>query len=124
MNLSKKRRAEIREMFGGKCAYCGVELGKGWHVDHVEPVFRFGDDKKMLHPENDRQDNLYPACLSCNIDKGRLPLEDWRHYLSERLIDLLRKYQPKFRHAERFERITVNPEPLVFWFEKWRAEHE
>lgn len=26
--------------YGGKCAYCGCELQKGWHVDHIEPVKR------------------------------------------------------------------------------------
>lgn len=25
MKLTKKQRAELREKFGGRCAYCGVE---------------------------------------------------------------------------------------------------
>lgn len=32
---------------GGRCAYCGCELGEKWHADHVKPVIRFAGN--MLH---------------------------------------------------------------------------
>ena len=35
-----KDRQTIFEKYGGKCAYCGCELQKGWHMDHAEPVER------------------------------------------------------------------------------------
>jgi 5-methylcytosine-specific restriction endonuclease McrA len=40
--LSKAQQREaLRMKFGGKCAYCGCDLTeKGWHADHVEPVWR------------------------------------------------------------------------------------
>ncbi len=41
MALTKKQRAELRMKFGGRCAYCGCELGEKWHADHVKPVIRF-----------------------------------------------------------------------------------
>ena len=47
MALTKKQRAELRMKFGGRCAYCGCELGDKWHADHVQPVIRFGG--QMLH---------------------------------------------------------------------------
>ena len=40
MNLSKAQRVELLAKYGGKCAYCGVPLGKGWHADHLEPIKR------------------------------------------------------------------------------------
>lgn len=36
----KNDRQIIFDKFGGKCAYCGCDLLKGWHVDHLKPVRR------------------------------------------------------------------------------------
>lgn len=38
--MSKEERQKIFDKYGGKCAYCGCELQKGWHVDHCAPVHR------------------------------------------------------------------------------------
>lgn len=38
--MNKKNRQIIFDKYGGKCAYCGCELQKGWHVDHADPVHR------------------------------------------------------------------------------------
>jgi 5-methylcytosine-specific restriction endonuclease McrA len=38
--MTKKERQIVFDKFGGKCAYCGCELIKGWHVDHLAPVVR------------------------------------------------------------------------------------
>lgn len=137
MKLKPSEREAIRMMFGGKCAYCGHELPeKGWHADHVKAVrydftyVRGGYDEhgayrrsrlvkngRVLRPENDTMDNLFPACRACNIDKGGESLEDWRAYLQDRMIDVMRRNVANFRHAERFGRLTVITGPLVFWFE-------
>jgi hypothetical protein len=137
MTLNKKSRAIVREMFGGRCAYCGAPLGERWHADHVEAVIRiskwqpptaerdgrFVFTGKMHQPANDRIENFFPACGPCNIDKGCMALEDWRGWLNERIVDGLRRNSSTFRHAERFGRVTINPEPLVFHFERYlRAE--
>ena len=38
VKLSKaKIRAIVFNMCNGKCAYCGVDLVKGWNVDHIKP---------------------------------------------------------------------------------------
>ena len=142
MKLTPAQREQVRMMFGGRCAYCGIELPeKGWHADHVKAVgydlewrrssydsdgkytpSGFVKTGKVLRPENDVLENIFPACAACNIDKGASDLEDWRSWLQERMVSNLRHYVANFRHAERFGRIVIVEEPLIFWFEKYRAE--
>lgn len=38
--MKKDIRQKVYDKFGGKCAYCGCELQKGWHIDHAEPIGR------------------------------------------------------------------------------------
>lgn len=38
--MNKRNRQLIFNKYGGRCAYCGCELQKGWHVDHASPVRR------------------------------------------------------------------------------------
>ncbi|EPK4453012.1 HNH endonuclease, partial [Acinetobacter baumannii] len=40
MKLTKQQRAELKQKFGGHCAYCGELLGDKWHADHIEAVKR------------------------------------------------------------------------------------
>lgn len=131
MKLSKPQRQQVREMFGGKCAYCGCELPeKGWHADHIKPVCRglaydsengrMTSNGKLGRPELDHIDNIFPSCAPCNIDKGPNSLEGWRAWLGERIVGGLRRNSSTFRHAERFGRVTITAGPLVFWFERFR----
>jgi hypothetical protein len=153
MNLNKQEREALRMMLGGRCAYCGCELGAKWHADHVDPIYRewwktpqwlkyhalkphFNKDTQslefvpndaikstMMRPENDHIGNLFPSCAPCNIDKGANSLDGWREWLHHRIVDCLRSNSSTFRHAERFGVVSINTAPLVFWFEKWRMEH-
>lgn len=51
----------------GKCFWCGVKVGKTYHVDHIVPLSRGGSNS----PEN-----LVIACPACNLSKGdKLPHE-------------------------------------------------
>lgn len=132
MTLSKKQRAELFNMFGGKCAYCGCELPeKGWHADHIEAVMRetkwqrnpktgMGEmvaTGKLYCPENDRCDNFFPSCRSCNINKSCCSIELWRSCL-ERSIDGMRRDHASFRHAERFGLVAQVETKVVFHFER------
>jgi hypothetical protein len=134
-------------MFGGRCAYCGVELSeKGWHADHVEPVVRcyqygemiesafgfnsyqsYGGGRKKIkgldNPDGERKDNLWPSCRACNINKSSMKLEHWRKFLTEG-PESLASYNGRFRHMIRFGVVTVNHEPLLFWFEKYTQSKE
>lgn len=142
MKLSPAEREKVRMMFGGFCAYCGASLPeKGWHVDHVEPVvrcYRYGEMVKSEHgflsyqsygegrkkikrldnPDGERSDNLWPSCRMCNINKSSMKLEQWRKFLMDG-PESLADYNGRFRHMLRFRVVTVNPEPLLFWFEKY-----
>ena len=56
--------------FDGCCAYCGRTMRKGERLtrDHLEPVSEGGLTT---------QDNIVPACQSCNSSKGK---EEWRSW--------------------------------------------
>lgn len=58
----------LMESQAGLCSYCGVVLG-GYHVDHVVPLSRGGDNSA---------DNIVLACQSCNLSKhNRLLGYEW-----------------------------------------------
>lgn len=114
MKLTKAQRAELREMFGGRCAYCGSELGKVWHADHVEAVIRSGGRMERAH--NDRLDNFMPSCPPCNIDKHRMSIEHWREWLGVRLGNLQK--QSGFKLLKAHGLVTETGAPIVFYFEK------
>lgn len=129
MTLTKSQRASIREMFGGRCAYCGHELGPRWHADHVIAVERkthYVRDKNDMWkaktigfwaPHNDHKDNIFPACAPCNIHKSCSSLEDWRKQLQDQINVALRGSSP-LRHAMRFGMLEIAEAPIVFYFEK------
>ena len=138
MKLSKAERETVRMKFGGKCAYCGCDLPeKGWHADHVFAVDRrngkwvknestgfsvYVEIAHLKHPENDRSDNLFPACRACNIDKQNMAPEDWRKVLEGR-VGVCRRNYSAFRHAERFGLVQEINKSVVFWFEQYAGEN-
>lgn len=134
MALTKKQRKEVWGKSGGKCWYCGCDLPeKGWHADHLEPVFRetaivrdtsnSGYSHKVVctgktqKPERDNIENMVPACAPCNLFKSTFGVEFFRKEI-ERQVERARRSSVNFRTAERFGLIEVKPEPVVFWFEK------
>lgn len=134
MKLTKAQRATLREMFGGRCAYCGHELGERWHADHVEPVrremklvrddvsrrSRFVPTGALERPENDHIGNLMPACAPCNIRKHAASLEEFRHGM-ERAVEVARAASSAYRHALRFGLIAEQTGPVIFYFERYAA---
>lgn len=63
MQLSSKKRRDVRKKTDGCCAYCGRPLEK--HevtIDHVIPLGRGGARKDVS--------NLVFACYECNQAKG------------------------------------------------------
>jgi 5-methylcytosine-specific restriction endonuclease McrA len=118
MRVSKKEREKIKNLFGGKCAYCGTELGEKYHLDHIKPIRRNWWEDTSISPENDVSENLYPACIPCNLNKGSLSPEDWRKKITHyRDVQLLRDSHVA-RHLNRFGIINFNPDDVVFYFEE------
>lgn len=61
------RTAMLREEFGGRCAYCGMEAAAAIEVEHILHRARFPFDSYF---------NILPACSGCNARKaGRTALE-------------------------------------------------
>ncbi len=130
MNITKKQRELLFNKYDGKCAYCGCDLPKRWHVDHIEAVKReFEFVKKdgyhipkctgvLENPHLDRFDNLNPACPPCNHYKSSMPLESFRRELSHQ-VERARESSKNFRFAEKFGQVVVQESPIIFWFEKY-----
>lgn len=121
MNISKKQRNLIKQIYGGKCTYCGDILGDKWHVDHFNSIRRNGDGT-CENPENDHIGNLVPACVPCNLNKKSLALEDWRDQIKNYENSLV-LYHNIFNHAKRFGLIEFTNKPVVFYFEKLGKEN-
>ena len=114
-------RKALRELFGGKCAYCGNPLSKTFHADHVAPIYRgWADATKPRHSGKDVEENLFPACPRCNIRKSVLSVEAFRDEIAMQL-KRLRRDSSAFNLAEDFGIVQETGKPVVFWFEKYRG---
>lgn len=70
--MSKKEdRQKIFDKFGGRCSYCGCELKKNWHCDHLEPVNRIRKEKKGYFINKVTKDK---------VDEKDLPSKWWMEY--------------------------------------------
>jgi len=127
--MAKKDRQIIFDKYEGKCAYCGCELKKGWHVDEIEPVRRkwkyeykegMRTGKKLPdgyeHPERMCIENQNPACASCNINKHSMPLEDFRSAIAG-YMKHLNEISTQYKIAKRYGLITENDIDVKFYFE-------
>lgn len=141
MKLSPQKRESLRMMFGGHCAYCGVELTGKWHADHVEAVVRIpGSIQKgcealgitdvvtkpyMLYPQHDHAENFFPACVRCNILKAASNVEGFRSMLAyfAHSIPRISGYS-HVHHLMRFGKLSIDTEPVVFWFEAYTAQQK
>lgn len=131
MSLNKKQREELKQKFGGHCAYCGCELGSKWHADHIEAVKRdlkwtdrgLTTTGTMEKPHLDVIENMNPSCAPCNINKGSLPLEAFREKIKNYEQSLV-KFHNIFNHAVRFGLVEFTNKPVVFFFETWRGAND
>lgn len=114
MKLSKKQRQGLRMKFGGYCAYCGQLLPeKGWHADHVDPVYRVAG--MMLHEDRDCIDNMFPSCHPCNLHKSCSDLENYRRIIDDGRREFLKS--GKGKALVRMGLVQMKTCPVVFWFE-------
>ena len=129
MSISKKDRELIFQKYGGKCAYCGCELQKGWHADHLKPIGRVKKryydrelDKKITkiiteNPENDCFENMMPSCPTCNNYKNNYTIEMFRQGIKD-TVESLNKYTQNYKFAKKFGLIQETDKPVIFYFEK------
>lgn len=132
MKLTKSQRQDVFNKFGGYCAYCGCELKKGWHADHVEPIYRKWEPSfnglkfiakqtgESFKPDLDCIDNLFPSCPQCNRFKSVYSVEQFRANLQKQ-VDIARKYSSGFRLAEKYGLVKEINTPIVFYFESVEA---
>lgn len=112
--MTKTKRMQVYNKYGGRCAYCGKEIEyKDMQVDHIMPQHMCIG----IHaPKLNDIDNLNPACRRCNHYKRGESLEHYRHALKtlhNRVRDI---YICKV--AEDYGVIKVKPWDGKFYFEK------
>ncbi len=123
MKLNKQQRAELKQKFGGHCAYCGELLGDKWHADHLVAVVRDLTTGKPEKPENDVYENLMPACTACNHNKRSLSLESWRSLLAHYRDIQVPRDCSQIRHLMRFGLVEFIQKPVKFFFESYEVNN-
>lgn len=137
--MKKSDRQKIFDKYGGRCAYCGCELQKGWHVDEIEPVrrgFEYIKDakgnsiwengkwltkKNMRHPERLNIENQNPSCASCNINKHSESLEQFRKNIAA-YMKHLNEVSIQYKIAKRYGLIQETGIGVEFYFETLNEE--
>ena len=124
--MNKKTRDLVKSKYNNKCAYCGCELKKGWHVDHIEPIVRdFIYNKKKQrfetngicrNPENENLQNYNPSCPSCNIQKNSYTLEQFRENIKQ-FVNSLNQYSTQYKFAKKYGLVSENDIEVKFHFE-------
>lgn len=134
--MKKSDRQRIFDKYGGRCAYCGCELQKGWHVDEIEPVrrsFKYVKDENgdsiwnvekrkwetkpvLIHPERLHIDNQNPSCASCNINKHSESLEQFRKNIAA-YMKHLNEVSTQYKIAKRYGLVQETGIKVKFYFE-------
>jgi len=110
---NKKVREIVFSKYDGKCAYCGCDLEKGWHIDHIKSLANGG--------KNDLE-NFNPSCKSCNSYKSHNNLEEYRRQLNKMLnenIEYLFKSKTKMNVAINMGTVEYKKWDFKFYFEKY-----
>lgn len=113
----KKYREIVFNKYKGRCAYCGCELSKGWHVDHIQPIVRNWIDGGCEKPENNNLENMNPSCASCNIQKNSYTLEQFRFNI-QYFVASLNKNNTQYKFAKRYGLVKETDSKVQFYFEK------
>ena len=114
--MNKKDRELIFNKYGEKCAYCGCNLQKGWHIDHLEPIVRNWKNGTCEKPENEKLENYNPSCPSCNIQKNSYTLEQFRENIKQ-FVNSLNKYSTQYKFAKKYGLVKETEIEVKFYFE-------
>ena len=125
--MTKKEERELLfNKYGGKCAYCGEELPeKGWHADHIEAIRRNKRkwESGMQKPHLDIIENKNPSCASCNINKHKMTIEQFRKQI-EGFVNSMNERMTQYKLAKRYGLVTETGIKVEFWFEKYEKNSE
>lgn len=118
MAISKTKRAEVYNKFGGRCAYCGREIAlEAMQIEHIIPQWRFNEGKAGVDYDKDDIRNLLPTCRICNHYKRGLSLEEFRKRmltLHDRIADdYIHRVAVSYRMIEE----RIKPFNGLFYFE-------
>ena len=117
-NVSKKKIREIVfKKYDCKCAYCGVELNKGWNIDHIKSTASGGSN---------HLDNLNPSCKDCNNYKCHSELETFRMFAKQMFnekLEYLFKSKTKMQVAINMGVIIHTEWDGIFYFERVAITH-
>lgn len=87
--MNKEHRQRIFDKYGGKCAFCGYDLEKGWQVWDIEPIVTAISKDGEFVRIGDSYGNLLPACKSCASTRNyhssgsKMDIEKFRHELTQ-----------------------------------------
>lgn len=112
-SFSDAKKATIKSKFNGHCAYCGDKPEKLF-LDHIVPISRGGTN---------HQENLFPACFSCDCHKRDFSVEEFRAEIKS-LIERGRRCSFQLSMAIRFGLVTIIDKPIVFYYELVREEEK
>lgn len=111
--LTKSERMKILKKTDGHCAYCGCRIVYNeMQIDHVVPIYNGGEDT---------ENNMLPACRSCNHYKGTSSLGAFRNKL-EKMLDVLERDSVTYKIAKRFGLVVPKPRKITFYFEQLRRD--
>ena len=114
--MNKKTRDLVKSKYNNKCAYCGCELQKGWHLDHIGPIVRNWKNRTCENTQNEKLENYNPSCPSCNIQKNSYTLEQFRENIKQ-FVYSLNKYSTQYKFAKKYGLISENEIEVKFYFE-------
>jgi hypothetical protein len=107
--LMERERRNIWKKTNGRCAYCGCKLiYREMTIDHIKPLILGGGNE---------DENLLPACRSCNTRKGSLTLEKFRTSVED-FPAVLARHNHTYNSAVRFGLVIPNPGRIKFYFEQ------
>ena len=92
MNLNRKDLLTIFRKTNGHCFYCSSS--KASDIDHFFPTHLHHEWELEKYTDNDRIDNLFLSCKSCNSKKGAEHPED---FLGGNFIAWSRYFRANYR---------------------------
>jgi len=124
MKVSEKTRKRVANRYNGKCAFCGCELGKGWHIWDIKPIVSAVGEDGCITKINTEEENLMAACKSCGSLRIRstshkMDIEEFRKevLLSFEFLRTGGITATSYGRSIRFGLIVETQKPVVFYFE-------